>query len=131
MKNDNQLEAIIFAILVLAKKEGRGKILRTELIKFIYLVDVYSAEACSEKKTFTGLEWTFLHYGPYSADAAKVIDTLAKQGMLSEEIIENEFKDDQEYKLYSIPKYSSPRSLSDIGVLPRVKFMLSADMKRY
>ncbi len=130
MIND-QLEAIILAILVLAKGEGRGKILRTVLIKFLYLVDVYAAEASSGKETLTNLEWTFLHYGPYSERAAKAIEGLAKRGMLVEEIIGAEFSGDKEYKLYSLPDYSSPKSLSDLGAPPRVKLMLSSDMKRY
>lgn len=131
MTNDNQLEAIILAILILAKNEGRGKILRTVLIKLLYLADVYAAEASFGQETFTGLEWTFLHYGPYSEGAAKTIDSLAKRGMLNEEIIEAEFSGDKEYKLYSIRDYSSPKSLSDLGAPPRVKLMLSSDIKRY
>ena len=131
MINDDQLEAIILAILILAKGEGRGKILRTVLMKFLYLSDVYAAEVSSEQKTLTGLEWKFLHYGPYSEGAAKAIDNLAKRGLLSEEIIESEFRGDKEYKLYSIPDFASPRNLSDLGAPARVKLMLSSDMKRY
>ena len=128
--NKQKTEAVILAILNLSRSEGRTKILRTVLMKLIYLLDVYSAETNPEKETFTGLEWKFYHYGPFSFEAADVIDSLAMRGMLSEEIIEAEFRDDKEYKLYSIPDYSSPKNLTELGVPSRVKLNLSADMKR-
>lgn len=128
--NKQKIEAVILAILNLSRSEGRTKILRTVLMKLIYLLDVYSAETHPEKETFTGLEWKFYHYGPFSFEAAEAIDSLAMRGMLSEETIEAEFRDDKEYKLYSIPDYSSPKNLNELGVPSRVKLNLSADMKR-
>lgn len=129
--NTQKTEAIILAILSLSRSEGRTRILRTVLMKFIYLLDVYCAETNPGKETFTNLEWKFYHYGPFSSEAAEIIDSLAKQGMLSEETIEAEFRNDKEYKLYSIPDYSSPKNLSELGVPSRAKLNLSADMKRH
>jgi hypothetical protein len=53
---------------------------RTRLMKFVYLADLAYAEA-HEGATYTGADWQFLHFGPWSAAVNDAIEpTMAKIG---------------------------------------------------
>jgi uncharacterized phage-associated protein len=59
----------------------KGYITKTQLIKFLYLADLYSVKWTG--KQLTNLDWRYYHYGPWNEE----IDSALKQ-MNGKEIIE-------------------------------------------
>lgn len=51
---------------------GFGK---TKLVKLLYLIDVENYRR--RRKTLSGLEWRFYHYGPYAFEIDEALDALA------------------------------------------------------
>jgi hypothetical protein len=125
-----KIEAIILALLSHAHSQGRNKMLRTELLKHLYLLDVYTAESNAGKETLTNLEWRFHHYGPFSFQAAEILDDLGTRNILTEEFIEGGSLGDKEYRLYSLAGHSYTTSLTELGVSEPIKLLLSSTMKR-
>lgn len=60
---------------VVGRSRDRGATLtRTKLVKVLYLVDVARAEGLG--RTLTGLNWRFLHYGPYAPELGAMLEDL-------------------------------------------------------
>lgn len=68
------LNSLIIHIVVELADMGIG-FGKTKLVKLIYLVDVEYYRA--RRKTLTGMEWIFYHYGPYSSEIDAALDELA------------------------------------------------------
>lgn len=68
------LNSLITHIATELAHEGIG-FGKTKLVKLIYLVDVENYRA--RRKTLTGLEWIFHHYGPYAFEIDKALAELA------------------------------------------------------
>lgn len=102
----NSPESSFLAILSSARNAGVTKLTRTELIKYLYLLDVYVAEETSGTK-WTDVEWQFLHFGPFSAGAAASLDSLVEKSFIIESIVPGI---DRDGSLYSISKW---KALSD------------------
>ena len=83
---------------IAARASERGKLLtKTRLVKFLYLLDLYWAQ--SEKTTFTGWPWAFVHYGPYCRESTDAIDRAETSGYLSAREFESKYRD-EDYRLY-------------------------------
>jgi len=96
-------EDTVKALLLELKKQGKGKVTRTMLIKLLYLLDVFSAED-SGGRTWTGFEWRFIHFGPYDGAAQAVIDGLVGHGINLEQGYSDSGK---EYTLYSLVEFGA------------------------
>lgn len=116
----------ILAILLVAKDEGQ-KLTKTSLVKYLYMLDVYNARY-NNGVTWTGWEWKFFHFGPWSAMAIESFDQLAENNFIE---VDNLSSQDKEYFLYSLPSWRVPASLEDIGILNGVKVELIQIMKKY
>jgi hypothetical protein len=93
------------------------------------LLDVYSAEE-SEGQTISNWEWRFLHFGPYSNAAIKVIDDLVTKRQIKAE--EKETKSgDKEFVLYDIAEYQKAKNLRELGIAGSIQLRIQADIKRY
>jgi hypothetical protein len=119
--------ALILGILNEAKAQGHAPMLRTVLHKLVYLADLYSAEE-THGKTYTGEEWRFLHFGPFSNAVARTMDELASSKQLFAEARARD--DDSEFVLYS-PMGSHGPALRDIGLPGAVALRIDSDLKRY
>lgn len=63
------------------------------LIKYVYLADLAFAER-NDGRTFTGLEWKFHHFGPWTVDAFKRLEPACKAAMAREKRIPSQYGDD-------------------------------------
>lgn len=91
---------LLGAFATLAVQRG-GRPTKIRLVKFLYLLDLYSAQACdrAEKRTFTNWPWAFIHYGPYCRESTDAIDLAVKHGFLAAYSYESSFSD-EDYRLY-------------------------------
>jgi hypothetical protein len=80
----------------LASDRG-GRLTKIRLVKFLYLLDVYSAQAL--KTTCTNWPWAFVHYGPYCRESTDAIDRAAQAGFLYAQAYESKYSD-EDYRLY-------------------------------
>lgn len=120
---------LILAILEEARSQGMASLLRTFLVKYLYLIDVYTAEETQGTK-ISNIEWRFLHFGPYSHQIAHTLETLSAEHQIDAYL--GESKDgDKEYCLYSLPKKTRVPNLREIGISGSIQTRLYADMKRY
>ncbi len=72
MANSVLNSLIAHAIVHLADRQvGLGK---TKLVKLLYLVDVENYRR--RRRTLTGLEWRFYHYGPYAFEIDEALEIL-------------------------------------------------------
>lgn len=104
-------------------------LVRTALLKYLYLLDVYSAEA-GEGAPVSGVTWQFLHFGPYSVEAVRAMEDLSSQGLIFTDRREAE-GGDREFFLYSLREHHKVQDLREIGVFGKVQNRINADMKRY
>lgn len=125
--NDDPQIAAIKSILLEAQQAGVGKLTRTSLIKFLYLLDLFTAEE-SAGKTWTGAEWRFLHFGPFAGTLADQIDYLASKSFIEQSAGGGT---DKEYFLYSLGEWNSARPLREIGVSANVAFRIAAAIREY
>ena len=118
MVSSNKVEQIDILLGVIAQHASeRGCLLtKTRLVKFLYLLDLYWAQA--EKTTFTGRPWAFVHYGPYGRESTDAIDRAEKFGYLSAASYESKYRD-EDYRLYG------PGHRIDEGQRDLVRGMLS------
>lgn len=122
----NFAEAIL-AILRAAKDVGVGKLARTPLTKFVYLLDLYAAEERGGA-TLSGASWKFHHFGPYATELDAQIDALAQQGAIQAEARENV---DKEYTLFYLGEWSTAKPLEALGVSHEARTRLADMMKQY
>ena len=126
-RNSDPAHAVVLSILREAQQVALAPLLRTTLLKFVYLVDLYVAEETGGK-TFTECRWLFLHFGPFAPDLAASIDELAGRGEI---FVDRGYKGEEaEFKQYTLRRgLGSP--LRDIGVPPSVSLRIGADLRRY
>lgn len=63
------------------------------VIKYLYLADLAYAEK-NEGESFTGVQWQFYHYGPWSADVCGRISPAAHAAGATERTFASRFRDD-------------------------------------
>lgn len=102
---------------------------RTALVKFVYLLDVLSAEE-SEGRTWTEWKWKFHHFGPWTAQALQSIDYLASQSLIEAEEGTSR-RGDNDYCLYTLPTWKTVSSLEQLGVSPDVRLRLVQHIKNF
>ena len=120
---------LILALLQEAKSQGIAPILRTTLVKYLYLLDVYTASE-TRGTAISSLEWKFLHFGPFSIQAAQAMDELVAQQQIT--AFHGETREgDKEFVLYNIPKQHGAANLRELGISGSIQTHIHADMKRY
>lgn len=102
--------------------------MRTTLHKFVYLLDVYTAEA-SAGDTFTGERWRFLHFGPFAPAVAESIDELVGRGDIFP-ASKTRGEGDEEFTIYEVKRGLAP-SLRDIGIPGDVALKVISDIHRF
>jgi hypothetical protein len=117
----------VLSILLEAKQCGVGKVTRTALVKYVYLMDFWTAEE-TRGTTFTGIEWRFHHFGPYSDTLAADLDLLSTQPSVSKEDISGKNND---YSLYSLGAWAKAPSFEALGLPSDVRLKLVQTLKQY
>ena len=125
--NDNPAAAAILSILLESKQAGVGKLMRTVLMKYLYLLDLFMAEETSGK-TWTGALWRFHHFGPYADSLAAEIDKLAALSLIADEARE---RGDKDYTLYTIGEWSQARTLEALGFPLDVRMRLTQVIRKF
>jgi hypothetical protein len=120
---------LILAILREARSQGVAPMLKTTLVKFIYLLDVYTAEESSGLPV-SGIEWRFLHFGPFSAQITTALDEMSIQRMIFADHREAQ-ESDKEFVLYDLSSSQRAGDLRQIGIQGSIQLRLQADIKRY
>jgi uncharacterized phage-associated protein len=62
--------------------ETKGHITKTQLIKFLYLADLYSVKWTG--KPLTDLDWYYYHYGPWHEDIDAALEQMDGKEILQE-----------------------------------------------
>lgn len=120
---------LILAILREAKEQGVAPVMRTSLVKFLYLLDIYTAQE-SEGTPITGAEWRFLHFGPFSPALAERLDELEASKKVS--VYRHEARTgEKEFVLYNLGTDAKAPGLTDLGISTSIQTSIRADMKRY
>jgi uncharacterized phage-associated protein len=78
--------AAVFALLSAARAQG-AVITRTKLAKLLYLADLRAVEELG--RPGSGVEWRWLHYGPFSNLLLSVEDGLVDAGIVNRETSQN------------------------------------------
>lgn len=91
-------DSCLLAILSLAKDADIKCLTKTELVKYLYLLDVYVAEE-TEGSKWTDIDWQFLHFGPFAPEVASSIDSLVSKSFIKEQAIQNATRDGYLYSL--------------------------------
>ncbi|MEG3439561.1 type II toxin-antitoxin system antitoxin SocA domain-containing protein [Pannus brasiliensis CCIBt3594] len=63
-------------------QKTKGFITKTQLVKFIYLADLYSVKWTG--KQITDLEWYYYHYGPWQEEIDAALDRMEGQEIVRE-----------------------------------------------
>ncbi|WP_412470366.1 MULTISPECIES: type II toxin-antitoxin system antitoxin SocA domain-containing protein [unclassified Halobacteriovorax] len=79
MANDYNLKLIRY-IVATANRCGCRFVWTIQIIKYLYLLDLYNAR--SEQKTLTGLDWIFWDFGPWTVESYKQINEAAINGYI-------------------------------------------------
>ncbi|MBK5966180.1 hypothetical protein CCR95_19360 [Thiocystis minor] len=103
--------------------------LKTTLVKFLYLLDVYTAEENAGCR-ISGVAWKFLHFGPFSIEVAQAIDELASLRKIVVDVRETQ-AGDKEFALIDLGEYQRVDDLTGLGVSGVVQRRMHADMRRY
>ena len=97
MHNINRTKKLFQFILLTAGQEDSyfdRELGPIHLLKYLYLADIAHARF-NEGKTFTGIEWKFHHYGPWSYEAFQLIEpALFDIGAEKKIIRSTKFEDD-------------------------------------
>lgn len=67
----------------------KGYITKTQLIKFLYLADLYSVKWTS--KQLTELDWRYYHYGPWNKDIDAALNQMNGKAIVQESLEETIF----------------------------------------
>jgi hypothetical protein len=78
--NDLSMTEKLIQFFVLKTK---GHITKTQLVKFLYLADLYATKWHGQQ--ITDLQWIFYNHGPWQEDIEKALYALDLQGMVSQE----------------------------------------------
>ena len=67
-------------LIVFFVYKTKGYITKTQLVKFLYLADLYAVKWT--EKQLTDLDWRYYHYGPWNEDIDQVINDLCLNSVL-------------------------------------------------
>lgn len=107
------------ALLREAAECGRSALVKTILHKLFYLVDLYYAEE-HEGATYTEYVWKFVHFGPFSVEAARTIEALEKDPIIAFDS-HNKAANDDEYFTYRLRSDNNVKDLRELGLSGRVQ----------
>jgi hypothetical protein len=79
-------------------------------------------------RTYTGIEWYFHHFGPYSSALIDDLDFLSTQPSVEKEDIKGK---DKEYSLYGLGAWVNVKTLEELRLPPDVRLRLSDAIRKF
>lgn len=122
-------QTLILAIIKEARDLSCAPMLKTTLVKFLYLLDVYVARE-SQGTSASGIKWEFIHFGPFSQSVVSTLDELIADKKLYRTQGETQ-SGDREFVLYDLTNYQKVANLRDAGISNSIQRRIQSDMKRY
>ena len=121
----NRVTDSIETILFETTQDGSDGLPITFLVKFLYLLDLYVAEA-NEGKPYLDVEWYFHHFGPYSEQVQTAIDEHIHGRFLDKEPVE-----DRDFELIKLSVKARPTSLDRMELPIHAKLSLQKAIRKY
>ena len=125
---EERSKAAILALLSETRSAGLNGLTRTSLVKYLYLLDVFYAEERGDGMTWTGTEWIFHHYGPYSHALEAELDWLDRHSLLEKE---ERSAGAKEYVVYQTSRRADSKTLAAIGIPTSVISKLSQAIREF
>ena len=91
----------------------KGYITKTQLVKFLYLADLYAVKW--QGKQITDLNWVYYQFGPYEEEIDNELERLKSEGIIKE-------KSDREANLIQLGE--NVPSIESLNIPLSMKFML-------
>lgn len=104
MDTNEKVSLIIqFSLLIAGEEEDyRDRDLRPiHLIKYVYLADLEFAKS-HDGKSFTGIDWQFYDFGPYSNDVYLQVDPAVNSIYAEKKIFPSDYQDNKDWCCYNI-----------------------------
>jgi hypothetical protein len=122
--------SLLLGVLARLAVDRGGRLTKIRLVKFLYLLDVYWAQA--QRGTYTSWQWAFVHYGPYCRESTDAIDRAAESGFLSPQTYESSYSD-EDYRLYSPGNRITEADVDKVmgSLPPHVYALLTSAVKRW
>lgn len=121
------LPDVLLSVLALAREAGKPRLTTTELVKFAYLVDYFTAVE-TNGRPLTETPWEFLHFGPYHPTVTEAIVALAAKGWIFDRSGGGTSKD---YILYELADHTSFTLLDDLGAPRNVRIEISQNIREF
>lgn len=126
--NIDNISVLVRALLKTASETANSDGLTiTVLTKFVYLTDVYFARR-HEGNTFTGLEWKFLHFGPYSYAFQ---ESLKNKQIKNVSIEEGESQAENPFTLVKPVESASLEAMEDTNLGIGITSVIERNVKSY
>ncbi len=78
--NANKVNQLIpYVIKEVQRRDGKAT--KTKILKILYLFDVSYYR--KHRETFTGFDWVFLHFGPWTSEYDAILDELATDNIIN------------------------------------------------
>lgn len=95
--SDNISNLIRFIVCYAAEHDT--SLTSVRLVKFLYLADYYHAR-WHQGRSFTGLPWAFIYYGPYCRQVMQEIDGAVAENYISRKTYSSQFLNAKDFALY-------------------------------
>lgn len=125
--NSDNISNAILAILAIAKEADLNALTTTQVVKYVYLLDYLFAKN-NAGKTYTSVEWKFLHFGPYSAAISHELDFLVNKSFINSK---NMTSNKSDGVLYSLSDWKQVSKLDLFGVSRDIVLDLSGYVRRF
>lgn len=120
---------LISAVLAESDKYGGTGLPLTALLKFLYLADVYTAEATNGAARCSTWSWRFHHYGPYSTGTLETLTELEKGGFVLRE--ERATGGDRDFSLLKWNSAAKASALEQLEIPLYARMRIAQDIKRF
>lgn len=125
--NLDKVTILTQALLNFAKEQGFGGLTLTTLTKLIYLADVYYARK-NNGETFSGADWKFHHFGPYSYQLSEAIEKKIK----GVQVEAGETRDQgHAFKLIKFSDYGKTATMQDTNLGIGITSTIQSDLKKF
>lgn len=104
----------VLGILAEVRRAGVSGVTRTSLVKYVYLLDVFVAEEEAGQRTWTGLDWTFYHFGPYATALSDCLDWMEQNSLLEKD--ERSSTEGKEFVVYKASERGDIKPLEALGI---------------
>lgn len=122
-----KVTTLVQALLNFAQEQGSSGLTITSLTKLIYLADVYYARK-NNGETYSGTEWKFHHFGPYSFQLSETIE----KKIPNVQVEAGETRDQgHSFKLIKLSDYAKTATMEDTKLGIGITSALQSNVKNF